>query len=143
MSSVHMDWMRAVAGRLKSDFRYSNTIVYNNFVWPEPTEEQKKAIEKTATAILEARKKYPNASLADLYDDLTMPPELRKAHQANDRAVMKAYGFKSSMTESDIVAELFKLYQKKVDELAVKEAAAKEAAAKAAKKKRTKKIEKQ
>ena len=137
-SSIHMAWMRAVAGRLKSDYSYSNTIVYNNFVWPEPTEEQKKAIEKTATAILEARKQYPYASLADLYDDLTMPPELRKAHQVNDRAVMKAYGFKPSMTESDIVAELFKLYQKKVDELAEKEAAAK-----AAKKKRTKKTEKQ
>ena len=137
-SSVHMDWMRAVAGRLEMRYRYSNTIVYNNFVWPEPTEEQKLAIEKTATAILDARKRFPDASLADLYDDLTMPPELRKAHKDNDRAVMKAYGFKSSMTESEIVAELFKLYQKKVDELAEKEAAAK-----AAKKKRTKKADKQ
>lgn len=121
-SSVHMAWMRAVAGRLKSDYSYSIKIVYNNFIWPNATEEQKSAIEKTGQAILDARAKYPNSSLADLYDDLAMPIELRKAHQANDRAVMKAYGFKSSMTEPEIVAELFKLYQKKVDELAAAEA---------------------
>ncbi len=133
-SGVHMAWTRSVAGRLKSDFNYSNTIVYNNFIWPNATEEQKAAIEKTGQAILDARAKYPNSSLADLYDDLAMPIELRKAHQANDRAVMKAYGFKSSMTEPEIVAELFKLYQKKVDELAVAEAAEK-----AAKKPRRKK----
>ncbi len=133
-SSVHMAWMRAVAGRLKSDYSYSIKIVYNNFIWPNATEEQKAAIEKTGQAILDARAKYPNSSLADLYDDLAMPIELRKAHQANDRAVMKAYGFMSSMTEPEIVAELFKLYQKKVDELA-----AAEAAEKAAKKPRRKK----
>ncbi len=111
-SNVHMAWMRAVCGRLKSDYSYSNTIVYNNFPWPNPTEEQKAKIEKTAQAILDARALYPDSSLADLYDELTMPVELRKAHQQNDRAVMEAYGFpvKSTFTESQCVAELFKLY---------------------------------
>ncbi|MCR4783980.1 MAG: methylase [bacterium] len=112
-SNVHMAWMRAVCGRLKSDYSYSNTIVYNNFPWPTPTPEQKAKIEKTAQAILEARAKYPDCSLADLYDETTMPPELRKAHQANDRAVMQAYGFDyKTMTESECVAELMKMYQK-------------------------------
>ena len=112
-SNVHMAWMRAVCGRLKSDYRYSKEIVYNNFPWPKPTEEQKAKIEKTAQAILDARALYPDSSLADLYDDLTMPVELRKAHQDNDRAVMEAYGWKASsqFTESMCVAELFKLYQ--------------------------------
>lgn len=112
-SNIHMAWMRAVCGRLKSDYSYSNTIVYNNFPWPNSTEEQKAKIEKTAQAILDARAKYPDSSLADLYDDLTMPVELRKAHQDNDRAVMQAYGFpvKSTFTESQCVAELFKLYK--------------------------------
>ncbi len=112
-SNIHMAWMRAVCGRLKSDYSYSNTIVYNNFPWPNPTEEQKAKIEATAQAILDARAKYPDSSLADLYDDLTMPVELRKAHQDNDRAVMQAYGFpvKSTFTESQCVAELFKLYK--------------------------------
>ena len=111
-SNVHMAWMRAVCGRLKSDYSYSNTIVYNNFPWPNPTEEQKAKIEQTAQAILDARAKYPDSSLADLYDELTMPVELRKAHQDNDRAVMQAYGFNvKMMTESQCVAELFKLYQ--------------------------------
>ncbi|MBQ9533022.1 MAG: methylase [Prevotella sp.] len=109
-----MAWMRAVCGRLKSDYSYSNTIVYNNFPWPMPTEKQKAEIEQTAQAILDARAKYPDSSLADLYDELTMPVELRKAHQDNDRAVMQAYGFpvKSTFTESQCVAELFKLYTK-------------------------------
>ena len=112
-SNVHMAWMRTVCGRLKSDYRYSNTIVYNNFPWPNPTEEQKAKIEQTAQAILDARALYPDSSLADLYDELTMPVELRKAHQDNDRAVMQAYGFNvKTMTESLCVAELFKLYQK-------------------------------
>ena len=112
-SNVHNAWMRAVCGRLKSDYSYSNTIVYNNFPWPTPTPEQKAKIEKTAQAILEARAKYPDCSLADLYDETTMPPELRKAHQANDRAVMQAYGFDyKTMTESECVAELMKMYQK-------------------------------
>ena len=85
-SNVHMAWMRVVCGRLKSDYRYSNTIVYNNFPWPNPTDEQKAKIEQTAQAILDARALYPDSSLADLYDELTMPVELRKAHQDNDRA---------------------------------------------------------
>lgn len=111
-SNVHMAWMRAVCGRLKSDYRYSKDIVYNNFPWPTPTEQQKQKIEQTAQAILEARALYPDSSLADLYDDLTMPVELRKAHQNNDRAVMQAYGFDvKTMTESLCVAELFKLYK--------------------------------
>ena len=111
-SNVHMAWMRTVCGRLKSDYSYSNTIVYNNFPWCDPTPEQKAKIEQTAQAILDARAKYPDCSLADLYDETTMPPELRKAHQANDKAVMQAYGFSIKMTESECVAELMKLYQK-------------------------------
>ncbi|MCD8189337.1 MAG: hypothetical protein LUD78_03820 [Clostridiales bacterium] len=112
-SNVHMAWMRAVCGRLKSDYRYSKDIVYNNFPWPTPTEAQKAKIEQTAQGILDARALYPDSSLADLYDELTMPPELRTAHQRNDRAVMQAYGFSvKDMTESTCVAELMKLYQK-------------------------------
>ena len=110
-SNVHMSWMRVVCGRLKSDYRYSKDIVYNNFPWCEPTAEQKAKIEQTAQAILDARAKYPDSSLADLYDEVTMPPELRKAHQENDRAVMAAYGFSTKMSESECVAELFKMYQ--------------------------------
>lgn len=111
-SNVHMAWMRAVCGRLEMRYRYSKDIVYNNFPWPIPTEEQKNKIEETAQAILDARAKYPDSSLADLYDELTMPVELRKAHQDNDRAVMQAYGFDvKTMTESQCVAELFKMYQ--------------------------------
>ena len=111
-SNVHMAWMRVVCGRLEMRYRYSNTIVYNNFPWPTPTDEQKAKIEQTAQAILDARALYPDSSLADLYDELTMPVELRKAHQDNDRAVMQAYGFDvKTMTESQCVAELFKLYQ--------------------------------
>ena len=111
-SNVHMAWMRVICGRLKSDYRYSANIVYNNFPWPNPTDEQKAKIEQTAQSILDARALYPDSSLADLYDELTMPVELRKAHQDNDRAVMQAYGFDvKTMTESKCVAELFKLYQ--------------------------------
>ena len=110
-SSVHMAWMRAVCGRLEMRYRYSGSIVYNNFPWPEATEEQKKQVEVTAQGILDAREKYPECSLADLYDELTMPQELRKAHQANDKAVMKLYEYKSDMTESAIVADLMKRYQ--------------------------------
>lgn len=117
-SNVHMAWMRAVCGRLKSDYSYSINVVYNNFPWPTPTEQQKAKIEQTAQAILDARALYPDSSLADLYDDLTMPPELRKAHQDNDRAVMDAYGFTKGTaartSESACVTELMKLYQKKV-----------------------------
>ena len=111
-SNVHMSWVRSVAGRLKSDYRYSAKIVYNNFPWPSPTDKQKENINKTAKAVLDARAKYPNSSLADLYDELTMPPDLRKAHQQNDIAVMEAYGFNwRKMTESDCVAELMKMYE--------------------------------
>jgi hypothetical protein len=114
ISNVHMAWMRAVCGRLEMRYSYS-PAVYNNFPWPTPTDEQKAAIEKTAQAILDARALYPDCSLADLYDEVAMPPELRKAHQANDRAVMQAYGFDvKTMTESSCVAELMKMYQKLV-----------------------------
>ncbi len=107
-----MAWVRVVCGRLKSDYLYSGNLVYNNFPWPIPTDAQKAKIESTAQAILDARALYPDSSLADLYDDLTMPVELRKAHRANDAAVMEAYGFRKDMTEPEIVAELFKMYQK-------------------------------
>ena len=110
-SNVHMAWMRAVAGRLKSDYRYSKDIVYNNFPWCQPTDEQKARIESTAQGILDARSKFPDCSLADLYNESLMPPELRRAHQENDRAVMAAYGFDLNMRESEIVAELFRMYQ--------------------------------
>lgn len=111
-SNVHMAWMRAVCGRLKSDYRYSNTVVYNNFPWPTPTDAQKAKIEETAQAILDARALYPDASLADLYDETTMPPELRKAHQQNDKAVMRAYGFDiKTTTETTCVAALMRMYQ--------------------------------
>lgn len=113
-SNVHMAWVRAVCGRLKSDYRYSKDVVYNNFIWPDPTPEQKARIEQTAQGILDARALYPDSSLADLYDETTMPPELRRAHQQNDRAVMAAYGFDvRTMTESSCVAALMKLYQQK------------------------------
>ncbi len=98
---------------MKSDYRYSNTVVYNNFPWPTPTDEQKAKIEQTAQAILDARALYPDSSLADLYDETTMPPELRRAHQNNDRAVMAAYGFSvKDMTESKCVAELMRMHQR-------------------------------
>ena len=113
-SNIHMAWMRTVCGRLKSDYRYS-PAVYNNFPWPNPTNAQKAKIEKTAQTILDARALYPDCSLAELYDELAMPPELRKAHQDNDRAVMDAYGFvkghPARTSESQCVAELMKLYQ--------------------------------
>ena len=116
-SNVHMAWMRTVCGRLKSDYDYSVKIVYNNFPWPDPTDAQKTKIEQTAQAILDARALYPDASLADLYDPVTMPPELLKAHQANDRAVMQAYGMPIKETdEAACVAWLMKLYQEKVNE---------------------------
>ena len=140
-SNVHNAWMRAVAGRLEMRYRYSNTIVYNNFPWPQQFKidnsklkmengkwtlsgedlladkkelsivHSQLSIINTAQAILDARAKYPDSSLADLYDETLMPPELRKAHQANDRAVMAAYGFSTKMTESECVAELFKMYE--------------------------------
>lgn len=118
-SNIHMAWMRTVAARLKSDYTYSKDIVYNNFPWPNPTDEQRKKIEQTAQAILDARNLYSDSSLADLYDELIMPSELRKAHLQNDKAVMQAYGFtkvvegkKKWLSEDECVAELMKLYQK-------------------------------
>ncbi|MEG1577689.1 MAG: DNA methyltransferase [Oscillospiraceae bacterium] len=117
-SNVHMSWMRAVCGRLKSDYRYSKDIVYNNFPWPDPTDAQKAKIEVTAQEILDARALYPDSSLADLYDEVAMPPELRRAHQHNDKAVMQAYGFPiKDFAESDCVAALMKLYQEKIAEI--------------------------
>lgn len=110
-SNLHMSWMRAVCGRLEMRYRYSKDIVYNNFPWPTPTDAQKAKIEKTAQAILDARSLYADCSLADLYDEVTMPPELRKAHQENDKAVMEAYGFNPRMSEPEIVAELFNMYE--------------------------------
>ena len=109
-SSVHMAWMRAVAGRLKSDYRYSKDIVYNNFVWPEASAEQQERITQTAQAILDARAMFPDSSLADLYDELTMPPALRKAHTDNDRAVLAAYGWSADTPEADIVSQLMQRY---------------------------------
>lgn len=111
-SVVHMAWMRVVAGRLKSDYRYSAKIVYNNFPWPTIDDKQKEKIEQTAQAILDARKNHPDDSLADLYDDFSMQPDLRKAHKANDKAVLQAYGLSADATESEIVAHLFKMYEK-------------------------------
>ena len=120
-SNIHMAWMRAVCGRLEMRYRYSANIVYNNFPWPEPTAQQRQKIEQTAQEILDARALYPDSSLADLYDELTMPPELRKAHRLNDMAVMEAYGFARGSepyrNEAACVAELMKLYQKKVEEI--------------------------
>ena len=109
-SSMHMAWMKYVCGRLKSDYRYSNTLAYNNFPFPNPTEKQKSEIEKSAQTVLDARSQYPNSSLADLYNPLTMPKEILKAHQKLDKAVEAAYG-KTFTTDADRVAHLFHLYQ--------------------------------
>lgn len=117
ISNVHMSWMRAFCGRLKSDYRYSKDIIYNTFPWPKLNAKKKEKIEKTAKAILDARAKYPDSSLADLYDETSMPPELRKAHQLNDIAVMEAYGFWGKLnSETECVAELMKMYQKLINE---------------------------
>ena len=118
-SVVHNAWMRAVAGRLGTGYRYSKDIVYNNFPWPEDvSSQQKDKIEKLAQAILDARKQYPASTLADLYDPVTMPDALRKAHKALDRAVLSLYGFKTSVKEPEIVADLLTRY----DRLAAKDA---------------------
>ena len=114
-SIVHMAWMRAVCGRLEMRYIYSNSIVYNNFIWPKPTPEQKAKIEKCAQAVLDARKLYPDSTLADLYDPNTMPPELVKAHENLDKAVKDAYGNKGFETEEEIVSSLMKLYKKAID----------------------------
>lgn len=113
-SNVHMSWMRVICGRLKSDYSYTPSV-YNNFPWPTITPAQKQAIERTAQGILDARALYPDSTLADLYDDLTMPVELRRAHQTNDKAVMEAYGFRRDgrfYSESETVEALFEMYQK-------------------------------
>ncbi|MBR5957788.1 MAG: methylase [Salinivirgaceae bacterium] len=107
-----MAWMRVVCGRIKSDYRYSVEVVYNNFPWPKLNDKQREKIEQTAQLILDVRNKYPDSSLADFYDNTSMPVELLKAHEANDKAVMEAYGFKPTMSETDIVTELFKMYEK-------------------------------
>ena len=112
-SSMHMAWVRNVAGRLKSDFRYSSQLVYNTFPWPsDPTDKQKTAIEEAAQSVLDARTAHPEASLADLYDPVAMPPDLRKAHQALDKAVDAAYGRKTFTSDAERVAFLFELYHK-------------------------------
>ena len=118
ISNVHMAWMRTVCGRIKSDYRYSNTLVYNNFPWCNPTDEQRMKIEQTAQNILNARALYPDCSLADLYNEVLMPPELRKAHRQNDKAVMQAYGFSvSDTTEASCVSKLMNMYQTLVKNL--------------------------
>ena len=114
-SNIHMAWTRVVCGRLKSDYRYSKDVVYNNFPWPNPTGEQLQRIETTAQQILDARLLYPESSLADLYDPIAMPTELRKAHIVNDKAVMAVYGFSTKMSEEDCVAELMRLYKDYVE----------------------------
>lgn len=114
-SAVHMAWMRVVCGRLEMRYRYSAKVVYNNFPWPSPSEVQKAKIEQTAQAILDARALYPDLSFADLYSKMVLFPELLKAHRANDAAVMDAYGFRKNMSEAEIVAELFKMYQRLMD----------------------------
>lgn len=115
-SNVHNAWMRTVAGRMKSDYQYSTGIVYNTFVWANPTEKQREKIITTAQNILEIRKKYSQYSLAQLYNNLTMPNDLFKAHKQNDAAVMEAYDFDwHKMSEDDCVAELFKMYEKIIE----------------------------
>lgn len=115
---MHNAWMRTVAGRLKSDYRYSAGIVYNNFPWPEtPSDKSKQSIEDAAQAVLDARAQFPDASLADLYDPLTMPPALLKAHQSLDRAVDAAYGRRDFKSEAERVAFLFALYEGYVQRL--------------------------
>jgi hypothetical protein len=110
-SLMHMAWVRHVCGRLKSDYRYSNSLVYNNFPWPEPTEAQRKAIEVAAQGVLDARTKFPGSTLADLYDPFATPPELARAHAALDRAVDKAYGRTAFASEMERVAFLFDRYE--------------------------------
>ena len=109
-SIVHMAWMRVVAGRLGISYRYSGTLVYNNFPFEEVTERQRAKISATAQKILEARAKFPNASLADLYDELAMPAELRAAHRANDKAVLEVYGYDYDMDEEAMVVDLLERY---------------------------------
>ena len=111
-SRVHMAWTRRVTGRLGMSYSYSNTIVYNNFVWPSSTDKLRMKIELTAKKILNARALYPDSSFASLYNDDLMPLELRKAHRENDAAVCEAYGWEKNISEEEIVARLFVLYKK-------------------------------
>lgn len=112
-SAINMAWVRYVCGRIKNDYRYSKDIVYNNFPWPsDPTEKQQTAIEQAAQAVLDARTAHPESSLADLYDPVAMPPDLRKAHQALDKVVDAAYGKKTFASDAERVAFLFELYHK-------------------------------
>jgi len=111
-STMHMAWVRAVCGRLKSDYRYSAGIVYNNFPWPEPTDTQRRKIEAGTQAVLAARGAHPGATLADLYDPVTTPPDLVQAHRLLDAAVDASYGRKTFATEAERVAFLFEQYQK-------------------------------
>lgn len=110
-SCVHMAWLRTIGGRLKSDYRYATSLVYNTFPWCNIDDKHKQKIQETAQGILDARKKYPDNSLADLYDPLLMPIELQNAHKANDKAILQAYGLPTDASESDIVAHLFKMYK--------------------------------
>ncbi|UTC49449.1 DNA methylase [Treponema vincentii] len=121
-SQMHMAWMRTVCGRLKSDYHYSAQIVYNNFPWPDVSEEQKTAIMQKAQAVLDARAQFPDSSLADLYDPNTMPPVLTKAHAALDSAVDKLYCKTAFTDDAARVAFLFKLYGKKTEGAAYGEA---------------------
>lgn len=112
-SKMHMAWVKYVCGRIKSDYRYTGQIVYNNFPWPaDPTDKQRDAIEHAAQSVLDARSTHPDSSLADLYDPVAMPPDLRKAHQALDKAVDAAYGKKSFGSDAERVSFLFELYHK-------------------------------
>ena len=111
-SRTHMIWVKTIAGRMENDYAYSGTIVYNNFIWPQSTDKQKQKIKDTAQKILDARALYPDSSLADLYNPITMPIELRKAHEANDQAVIEAYGWDKNISDDDILTNLFKLYEK-------------------------------
>ncbi len=113
-SSTHMGWMRRVAGRLRMDYRYSNTLVYNTFVWPLSDPWQVKKIESTAQRILDVRAKYPSSSYADLYDEVSMPKDLRKAHLENDAAVLEAYGLPKDIDEEGIIMHMFRLYYEAV-----------------------------
>lgn len=113
-SNVHMAWMRAIYGRMKSDYAYSGSIVYNNFPWPSVSKSDKQKIHECAQNIIKIREEYHDCSLADLYDVVLMPKVLREAHRANDRAVMRAYGFKDSMTEEECVVALMQLYEEKI-----------------------------
>ena len=110
-SCVHMAWLRTIGGRLKSDYRYATSLVYNTFPWCNIDDKHKQKIQETAQGILDARKKYPDNSLADLYDPLLMPIELQNAHKANDKAILQVYGLPTDASESDIVAHLFKMYK--------------------------------